>query len=199
MFAAGSTVPGNQIAQVFAGAVESHGKVVPGQTQLGCNLGWLFAIQINLLEQFPVLLGHRRQKASETLAEQTFVADSGCFSQLGLESGHRPPPGIVASIKVDDRAAQNPVKPCHRILFAGGFAVSGQRFEKAVLHEIGRQRFIANAFAGKTNEGLEILQQGVFEAVHGLILVAALPAGKVAPRRKIICNETPRHAFAWVK
>ena len=81
----------------------------------------------------------------------------------------------MAAVEVDDRAAQNPVKPSRGILRLGGLLGRGQRIDQTLLHHVFRQVRIAHALAGKRHEGFQVRQQRGFNVLHGPYL--SVPAG----------------------
>lgn len=73
VLAAGAAVPGKDLAQVPACAVQPHGEVVLRDPERRCQLGRIPAVQIDLLQQFPIRRRHQWQQTLEALAKQALV------------------------------------------------------------------------------------------------------------------------------
>ncbi len=164
---------------MLPGAMQADGEVVFRYAELGGNVPNLFALQIYLLQKFAILLGHRGQQPLETLAEQAFVSSGWGVRDFVCKSFQGPTAHIPAPVEIDDGAAQDPVEPGHCVLLVHRLSVCRQRLYKTFLHQIFCQMRVADTFARKSNESLQILQQGIFDVLHRVILVVALPAGKV--------------------
>lgn len=167
MFAAGAAVLGEDFPQMLPGAMQADGEVVFRYAELGGNVRNLFALQINLLQEFAVLLGHRGQQPFETLAEQAFVGSGGCVRKFVRESFQGPAAHIPAPVEINDGAAQDPVEPGYCVLLVHRLSVCRQRLYQTFLHEIFGQMRVADALARESNESLQILQQGIFDVMHG--------------------------------
>ena len=61
-------------------------------------------------------------------------------------------------VQVDDRPAQDPIEPAHRVGFLR-LMLSGDGFEQALLHSIPRQLGVAQLPTSESGEGVEIFQQ----------------------------------------
>lgn len=65
---------------------------------------------------------------------------------------------------VNDRMAQDSVKPCHHAFGILGRVVGTNSFKKAFLDDIRRELGIASAGADKAEKGIEVVENGA--AVH---------------------------------
>jgi len=181
MFATGPAVPGEHLAQVLARTVQPHGQVVLGDTERRRHFRRLFALQVNLLQEFPVWLGHGRQQAFETPAKQALVVVGRRLRQLPFEPVERAAAGVVPAVEINDRPPKNSVKPRNGVLLASRFPIRGQRLDETLLHHVLGQMRIADPLARETDKGLEVLQDRVFQRDHRRKLSVSPREGKVAP------------------
>jgi len=105
VFATRPAIARDLFAKMFAGAVQSDGKIVFGQTQFNRDLANSLSIEVNALEQFPILLWHAGQQSLEALTKQPLVAGAGGGGQLRLKPFQRSLPCIVTAVEVNNGPA----------------------------------------------------------------------------------------------
>lgn len=152
VLAACPAIAGDLIAEMFARAMQSDGEIVPGQTQICRDLANIPAIQINELKQLAVLLRHIGKQPTKTLAKQSFLPGVGHIRQFPLKPLQPSLAGVLATIEINDRAAQNPVKPRYRVFSPGWRSSRSQRFNQTFLHHVFRQLGISDALARERHE-----------------------------------------------
>ena len=186
--------------QMFAGAVQPDAEVVLGQTQFRRNRAHIISLEVNALQQFAILLRHGGQETLEALTKQPFLASAGRIGQVLLKPLQGSVARVVTAVEVNDRAAQDPVKPRYRVFLRSGFFGRCQRFYQTLLHHIFGQMRISNAAARERHEGLQVFKQRFFNALHNKHFRRASPARKARTghRVKINCNESRSRALASV-
>lgn len=205
MLAAHMTRRFDFLAESLAGAVQPDVQVVQCKAERrrcvlrGC------AVEIHALEQVAILFRQAGQKALETLAQDPFGGGIGLFGKLGLQAFERAVADIAPPIQVNDRVAQNAIEPRHRA-FAITRLVGGlECLEQAVLHEVGGQMRVAYALPRERHEGVQILDQGVFDFDHERRVAVSQQPGnrrrRAAKARGVEnqCNRIAGSALAGVK
>lgn len=89
---------------------------------------------------------------------------------------------MVSPIQVDDGPSEDSIEPRDRVLCVTGFSIGGQRLHQTLLHDIFGDLPVAESFAGESNENIQVLQDGNFDARHGRKLSGPGLEGKVAGR-----------------
>ena len=82
MLAAGPAVARECIAQVFPGTMQPDGEIVFAQTQFRRDFAGVRPVEVDALQQFPILLRHGGQEPLEALAKQLLFTGAGSIRQL---------------------------------------------------------------------------------------------------------------------
>lgn len=149
-----------------SGSVQPDGEVVFRQSEIRRGLGDILAIEIDALEQITVVFRNGWKQALETLAENFFIVRIGRLGQFAPELLQRVFSHCIAAVEIDDRMAQNPVKPSDGVFIIGRLIRRLQRFHETLLDHVLRQMRITDAAAGEGGEDVQILDQGFFESAH---------------------------------
>lgn len=166
VFTACPAIARDLFPQMFAGAVQPDGEVVPGQTQLRRNRAHVISIEVNALQQVAILLRHGGQQTLEALTKQPFLVSAWRIGQVLLKTLQRSVARVVTAVEVNDRAAQDAVKPRYRVLLRSRLFGRCQRFYQTLLHHIFGQMRISNAAARERHEGLQVFKQRFFNVLH---------------------------------
>jgi hypothetical protein len=91
------------------------------------------------------------------------------FGEFLFETLQGSTPGALLPIEVDNRPAQDPIKPSGRFLVPHriGVLICGKSFNQAVLDDVFGQMMIAQAAPSKPDEHIEVLENGIFQVSHG--------------------------------
>lgn len=185
MFGTGFAIPGKQFAEMLSRAVQLNGEVISRQAKFLRSSRGILAIKIDALEQFTVVLRNGWQQALEALTKNLFSVRIGRFEQFILKLLKSSISHCVATVKIDDGMSQNPVKPSDGILVSGRLIRRFERLHKTFLNHVLRQMRITDAATGEGGEGVEILDQGIFETTHALNLKLHMRSRKAPTRCRI--------------
>lgn len=177
MFAAYMTRRFHFLAESLAGAVQPDVQVVQGQAQRHRRVFRGCAVEIHALEQVAILFRQAGKKPLEALAQDSFGSGIGLLGKFGLQAFERAVADIAPPIQVNDRVAQDAIKPRHRAFAVTRLVGRLQRLEQAVLHEVGGQFRVAHALARERDEGAQVLYEGVFGLCHAPRVAASRETG----------------------
>lgn len=166
MSTAGATITGKHFAKMLPRAMQFNGKIVLRYSEPGCRWFQLVPLQIDLVQKFPILLRHQREKTSEAFAEFAFLLFIGRFWKLLFKLFQGATPGSLFPVNIYNRSSQDPIKPGDGFLVGFRMPIGRQRFDQTLLHDILGQMMIAKATASKIDERLEILDDRIFNVGH---------------------------------
>ena len=200
VFTACPAIAHDLFPQMFAGAMQPDGEVVLGQTQFRRNHAHIISIEVNALQEVAILLRHGVQETPEALTKQPFLASAWRIGQVLLKPLQRSVARIVTAVKVNNRTAQDAVKPRHGVFLLGRLFCRSQRFNQTLLHHIFREMRIPDAAAHECHEGLQVSKQWFFNVLHNeeFRRVTSARKARTGHRVKINCNESRSPAFASV-
>jgi hypothetical protein len=166
VFATRPAIARDLFTQIFAGAVQPDGEVVLVQTQFCRNRAHIISIEVNTLQQVAILLGHVGQQTLEALTKQPFLASAWRIGQFLLKPLQRSVARVVTAVEVNNRTAQDAVKPRHGVFLLGRLFGRSQRFNQALLHYIFREMRVPDAAARERHEDLQVFKQSFFNRLH---------------------------------
>lgn len=166
VFAAGPAVLGKGIAQMAARAVQADGEIVPGESQFARHHRGFLGLEVDLLEHLTILRREGGQEPPEASAQIPDLSRARFFGQFSFEQFQGPGTCVASTIEIDDRPAQDAIKPWHGSFLVGGLAIRFQGFDQTFLDEVFGQVRIANSFAGKGDERLQVPQNDIVHRIH---------------------------------
>ena len=147
-----------QFTQAAAGAVQLNGQCVGADATLCREDRQAFSIEIHAPDEVAVLLRKFRKQPLEARAKQSRFLGVSVGLKVSPVAGESSLAGAAPPVQVDDRPAQDAIKPTHGVLF-GRLMLRGHGLEQALLHGVTREFAIAQAGTREGGKGIEILQQ----------------------------------------
>ena len=166
------------LAQLLPGAMMPHAQIVGIHAQCNPDLLGSFTTQIKPADEFRVIRLERGNQSFDTTAGDAFLVGVRRRIKFALQPLQRGLVHRAAAIEVNDRVAQDAVKPRHRVFLRSGFFGRGQRFYQTLLHHIFGEMRIPNATARERHEGLQVLKQRFFNVLHDEEFRPATPTRK---------------------
>jgi len=154
------------VAQLFASPVETHGKIVGRCSESGRHLLDVLAAEVNPLQEFAVLVGQVGHKPVNALANGPLGLGGNGVGKFGAERLETAFAGIGSPIEVYDGVTQDAVEPGDDIFVRRGLFVGFKRFQETVLNEVFGKVGIADALAGESDKGVQVLEDWLLNVVH---------------------------------
>ena len=170
--------------QLLPGAVMPYAKIVSRHSQSRADLLGRFASQIEPSNQFRVIRLERGDQRFDTTTSDAFLLRIRRGIQFAFQSRQRGLVHRAAAIEVNDRAAQDAVKPGQGLGFLGWLLDRRHGFDQTILHHIFGELRIADAAARERHEGFQVRQQRFFDELH------AKDFSRAGPNRKAMTGAT---------
>lgn len=160
------------LAQLLPGAMMPHTEIIGRHSQCDADLFGCFALQIEPTNQFRIFRLERGNQSFDTTANSPFFLSirrgiQFMFQSLQCCLVHR-----SAAIQVNNRAAQDAVKPRQGFFLLGRLFGRSQRFDQTLLHHIFGEMRIPDATARERHEGFQVRKQWFFNGRHTRILTS---------------------------
>lgn len=154
------------LAQLLPGAMMPHAQIVGGHPQRNPDLLRSFTAEIKPADEFRVIRLERGNQSFDTTTGDSFLLGVRRRIEFALQSLQHRLVHRAAAIEVNDRAAQDAVKPGHRVLLRRWFFSRSQRLDQTLLHHIFGEMRIPNAATRERHEGLQVFKQRFFNVLH---------------------------------
>ncbi len=145
--------------------MKSHSESVGGRSGFPGNLDNLFTLQVDSLDQFGVGRRKFRDQPLKTAAKHTLLFGVRCFFKIAPKSFNQASSDLIASIKVNNGATQDSIKPPIG-LGSGRLFFGTECFDEAFLNGVSCQIGISKARASEPGEGRKILQKPLLQFCH---------------------------------
>jgi hypothetical protein len=188
------------LAQLLPGAMMPHAQIVGRHPQCYPNLLGSFTTQIQPADEFRVIRLERGNQSFDTTTGDAFLRAVRRGIQFMFQPLQRRLVHRAAPIEINDRVAEDAVKPRHSGFLPGRLFGRSERFHQTFLHHIFGEMRIPDAAARERYEGLQVFKQRFFNVLHGKEFRPAALTRKAMTRQrtKINCNEGKARAFASV-
>ena len=155
-------------AQLLPSPVVAHPQVVGTQAVLDGESRRIAAGQIEFADELGMLRFERRNQRFHTGADGAFLLGIRRMVQFVPEALNGSARGVAPAVEIDNRVAQDSIEPRDDLFIIAHLIDGFQGLEQALLHHIGRQVWVAHPAPREGGEGIEFLEQLIFE-FHPLI------------------------------
>ena len=163
MLRAGAARLAQTATERFARAVESHGRIVRSDPNVGREATQRATLEIDRANRLAVFRLQRLKDARDTRADgvREVLVSRTLDVDLQRESFECPTCGSMPSTLIDDRVAQNSIKPGDDGLLAPEPATVLKRFRVGVLQEFLGQAWRADPLFNETKKPCPILEENL--------------------------------------